>query len=320
MHTSSHSVKVIALIVTYNRKELLQECLDSVLNQTVPVDAILVVDNASTDGTSELFENGKYSEVGNLHYCNIGTNLGGAGGFKFGLEIASAVNCDYVWLMDDDCIPNPTALEKLLESLDHLPEKPSFLASAVYGPEGEPMNVPKLSSRTHSNGYQDWYRYTSFGLVEIERATFVSLLIDVEAIKHVGLPIGSYFIWGDDIEYTNRLAKYHAPGYLCSCSTVVHKRQNARSLNIRNETDPTRLRNYRLFTRNQLVNCKYYRGRWVTFLTMRGRIAECLELLLHNEDSFALGLMRSRSVFLGIMDFILGKYDIEDLGLLLGDD
>ena len=68
---------IAAVVVTYNRKELLCECIEGLLAQTKRVDAIYIIDNASTDGTKEAL--GAYVEAGSIVYVNTGANLGGAG-------------------------------------------------------------------------------------------------------------------------------------------------------------------------------------------------------------------------------------------------
>jgi GT2 family glycosyltransferase len=101
---------VWAVVVTYNRRALLEQCLDALRAQTRPPDRILVVDNASTDGTAE-WVRGQDDVVALL----LDENVGGAGGFHAGMRLAHAGGADWLWLMDDDTIPRPDALERLLE-------------------------------------------------------------------------------------------------------------------------------------------------------------------------------------------------------------
>ena len=55
---------ICAVVVTYNRKELLIECLESLKEQSRTLDAILIIDNASTDGTPEiLLKNGYIDHI-----------------------------------------------------------------------------------------------------------------------------------------------------------------------------------------------------------------------------------------------------------------
>ena len=80
------------IIVTYNRKSLLEECLSCVLRQSVPFFQVCVVDNCSTDGTGEYLDQlaARFKEDGGLEggflVFHLPGNRGGAGGFAFGLE------------------------------------------------------------------------------------------------------------------------------------------------------------------------------------------------------------------------------------------
>ncbi len=107
-------VKICTVIVTYNRYELLKECLDSLLNQTYKTD-ILIVNNASTDGTDIKIKTDGYLKNENIIYKELDKNLGGAGGFSFGVKFALDNNYDYVWLMDDDAEPELNTLEGLIK-------------------------------------------------------------------------------------------------------------------------------------------------------------------------------------------------------------
>ncbi len=91
--------------------------------------------------------------------------------------------------------------------------------------------------RPAKNGYPHWYKYLSEGIVQISRATFVSILVSYDAIKKCGLPCKDYFIWGDDSEYTMRISKYYAPAYFVGASVALHKRFNAKKLDIMMEND-----------------------------------------------------------------------------------
>lgn len=93
---------VAAVVVTYNRKELLKEAIDALLMQSVAEADVLVVDNASTDGTKDYIAD--YIDQGQIIYINTGENLGGAGGFNFGMRKACEAGYKYVWIMDDDAI------------------------------------------------------------------------------------------------------------------------------------------------------------------------------------------------------------------------
>ncbi|WP_160674484.1 MULTISPECIES: glycosyltransferase family 2 protein [Clostridium] len=216
------------VVVTYNRKELLKENISALVNQTCSIDKILVVNNCSTDGTDKLL-NDLSKKYNNLEAYNMEKNIGGAGGFNQGLKIAYASNCDYIWIMDDDTIPEPDALENLLGkvSLNEL-ENWSFLCSNVVWKDNKAclMNIPEV---TH-----DWNYMLKFGLTKLKSTSFVSLLIKRQDIEKVGYPISQFFIWGDDVEYTKRLATL-APGYLVTDSVVTHKMNQNCDVNIVSE-------------------------------------------------------------------------------------
>lgn len=311
-------INVAALVVTYNRKTLLVECLDAILAQEFKPATIVVVDNASTDGTDTLFaEGGQLASIPGLHYFRMAENIGGAGGFKEGIWRCMEVGCDWVWLMDDDCIAQPGTLSELVGALraaGKLGGEVSFLASSVYGLAGEPMNVPWVDTRVTANGYADWYRGLAEGLVEIESATFVSLLINAQAVKSLGLPVGSFFIWGDDSEYTIRLTHYFGPAYLVGKSTVLHKRANAKSLDIQNENDLARIANFHRYYRNNLVMQRYHYGKKRATRLALASCRDALRCLKRGNGGGRVRRARAKAILTGVFEYLGGRYELEDLG------
>ena len=109
-----NSMKIAAIVVTFNRKELLKENIKCLLNQTMKdLFDIIIIDNHSTDDTRS--EINIYIKNKDIIYKDTGSNLGGAGGFQFGIKYAAEHNYDYIWVMDDDCMPTKTALEEFLK-------------------------------------------------------------------------------------------------------------------------------------------------------------------------------------------------------------
>ncbi len=263
MNSQSKNISVHVVVVTYNRKLLLIECLDAILSQSYPVSKIILIDNNSNDGTDKMLEEKGYLANQKIEYKKMNDNLGGAGGFYEGMKLCCNDDFDWLWIMDDDTIPEKHCLEKLLEA-NHLISKNnnggniSFLASAVYGPENEFMNLPEISHKPSENGYPYWYKYLKEGMVSISTATFVSILVCKDAINKCGLPYKEYFIWGDDTEYTRRLTRYYGDAYFVGNSIAIHKRVGAKSLDIKNEENPQRLKMFHYYYRNQLINNKYY--------------------------------------------------------------
>lgn len=208
---------VCAVVVTHNRVAMLAECLAALAAQTRPPDRVLVVDNASTDGTAQ-FVRAQHPEVDLLA---LAQNEGGAGGFHAGLRTAHRQGFDWIWLMDDDTIPSPTALQALLraaeEAADH---EPALLSSRAVWTDGRlhPMNYHGFERRDTGAVIEASER----GLMPLRTATFVSLLVSRRAVDECGLPLCRYFLWSDDIEYTARVLRRRC-GYLVPASVVVHK-------------------------------------------------------------------------------------------------
>ena len=92
--------KVAAVVVTYNRKNLLLENVQSLLGQTFSDVQIIIVDNNSSDGTQDVLQ--QFIERKQILYFNTGANLGGAGGFSYGIRLAVEAGYEYIWVMDDD--------------------------------------------------------------------------------------------------------------------------------------------------------------------------------------------------------------------------
>lgn len=215
-------IKVAALVVTYNRKNLLLENIEALKKQSYRELDIYVIDNASTDGTKEALK--KYIESNSIFYLNTQKNLGGAGGFNYGIKKIAALDYEYIWIMDDDTIPKEDALEKLMEAVSILPKPVGFLASSVLCTDNNfcKMNNPGILRETL---LEDGYTYIQNGICRVEYASFVSILISKKAVMECGLPIKEFFIWKDDYEYTTRISSKY-PCYYVSKSEVIHKIKN----------------------------------------------------------------------------------------------
>ena len=146
--TSAGTTRVVAVVVTWNRRELLAEAVAALRAQSHPLAAIVVVDNASTDGTDVALA----SETG-LDVVRLEQNTGGAGGFAVGIEQALTHDPDLVWLLDDDTIPTPDAARELVGPWRTYAgpdgRRPAVLASKVVWTDGRdhPMNTPATQAR-----------------------------------------------------------------------------------------------------------------------------------------------------------------------------
>lgn len=253
------SAGVWAVVVTWNRWELLERCLTHLAAQTRPCDRILVVDNASDDATGDLLARWK----GRVEVLRLERNTGGAGGFNAGMRAAVEAGAARVWLMDDDVLPAPDALEELLRAETDLAAQgveAAFLCSSVRTPEGHLTNTPEVDLRPNGLGYPAWSERLARGLAPVRQATFVSLLVRRSAVLRHGLPLAPMFVWGDDTEYTLRLTR-ERPGFLVGDSLVTHVRAASGWLSIETEADPRRQGLHRLLTRNVILAKRRHEGR-----------------------------------------------------------
>lgn len=245
------NIKIASVIVTYNRKDLLKKCLEANINQSYKLADIIVVNNASTDGTELLLEQFKNdNKDSNITIYNLGSNLGGAGGFNEGIKCAIKKNYDYYWIMDDDTIPNRDCLEKMVEKIHLVENNLGFLCSNVRFSDGNAciMNTPSVEPI--------WNHNADKGLIELKSASFVSILIRGTVIKEIGLPIKEFFIWGDDTEYTERITK-NFKGYMVIDSIAHHLMKDNKPVNII-EDNPERIERYFYEYRNKFFISKKY--------------------------------------------------------------
>lgn len=217
--------RVVAVVVTWNRRELLEEALTALNGQTLPLERVVVVDNASDDGTPAFLDAVAAADPG-VDVLTLGENTGGAGGFAAGVERALGLRPDLVWLLDDDTIPTPTAAAELVAAWRDYPgaypeQRPAVLASKVVWTDGRdhPMNTPRQKPGASA---AEKRAAAAVGAMPIRSASFVSIMCDAKIMRERGLPIADYFLWNDDFEYSTRLIRKHV-GLYVPASVVVHK-------------------------------------------------------------------------------------------------
>lgn len=224
-------MKIAAVVYTYNRKESLVKCLEALFNQTYPINEIIVVDDATTDGTEQLLEN----KFKNVTHLRLAQESGGAGSVRAGMELAYNKGHDWVWVLDDDAWPADNALEKLVvvmtggkirldtigvlvgrrvwpaDKLD--PTIPETIFEII---KGTPFAGFPISKRELENG-------NSLENVESVNYIFFSgILVSRKAIEVAGLPLKEFFIFWDDIEYSQRLLDNGFSLYQVLTSYIIH--------------------------------------------------------------------------------------------------
>lgn len=238
-------MKIAAVVVTFNRKNLLIECLDSLINQTYPLDAIYIIDNASTDGTPEfLIEKGfinkvlspvnepiedkktiklpAFDKTTEIHYVRMHENTGGAGGFHEGIKRGYEAGYDWLWLMDDDTLPAYDALDNLIDN-DIIFKKDTMALCCKVTDRNGRINLGHRRTvdcyfREHMNSEQDYEK----AIFEINLFSFVGVLLRTNTVRKIGLPFREYFIFFDDTEYSLRLSRLGRI-YVIPKSVVFHE-------------------------------------------------------------------------------------------------
>lgn len=220
--------RVAAVVVTFNRLEKLKRVISAIEAQEYAPEWLVIVDNASTDGTGEYLaalESGLKLDI-----VSLPTNTGGAGGFSAGMAAGYAAGADFVWIMDDDCYPQAGALSKLVSGLasavDELGPEVPFSCSVVQFIDG---NICEMNNPAPT---WDWARLMVKGQnsVMVKSCSFVSVLFPRWVLERYGLPYSEYFIWFDDHEYTLRVTGA-CPGVQVMDSIAVHDMGDNKGVN-----------------------------------------------------------------------------------------
>ncbi len=220
---------VCAVVVTYNRKDMLIECLKALRQQIRPIDALFIIDNNSTDNTEELLkekgyidelppekldipwerefkiENKENNNFLKIFYIRMHRNTGGAGGFYEGSKRGHEKGYDWLWLMDDDGLPDVHCLEELLLH-KHTGD---FLSPFVVDIE----NKKTASFHLRYNGQElknieDAIKASKDSTLDNIASPFNGVLFSSKLLSTIGYPKKDFFIWGDEIEYMFRTRKY----------------------------------------------------------------------------------------------------------------
>ncbi|MBX6320023.1 glycosyltransferase family 2 protein [Pigmentiphaga sp.] len=256
-------MRVCAVVVTYNRKTLLLRCLRALLEQSVPPQEIVVIDNASTDGTRAALEESGLLDRPGFELITLPSNEGGAGGFHHGMAAALARKSDLAWLMDDDGHPAADCLEKLLQAApSHDLWGPVVIDEAQPERLCFPLRMPGSAKVLRSA--ESVREAAAGGLLPGVVMPFNGVLVRRELVERIGLPRKEFFIWGDDIEYVMRASRAGARIATVAQAQFFHPRQDELGapmffglLHFNNTRSA--LKHYCL-CRNNTVNLLTYRG------------------------------------------------------------
>ena len=194
--------KITAVVVTFNRLNLLQRVIASLQKQSVHIHDIIIVNNGSTDGTKEWLD--KQNTLHIIHQENVG----GSGGFYRGIQEASKTECDWIWCMDDDVFPSEHCLENLLiyASKDNkigiaCPHR--LMSGKTFTGEAKTLNLSNPFKDMHDNGLMP-EDVEANETVDIVGMAFEGPLIKKEVVEKIGLPNKELFILYDDTDYSYR--------------------------------------------------------------------------------------------------------------------
>lgn len=210
------SASLAVLVVTHNRKDLLRRCLRAIASQTMPPNRIFVVDNASTDGTSEMLVQESGNSLPLLEVLLLPENTGGAGGFSAGLAQAASSGADWIWLMDDDAVPHIDALERLMEQASD--PRNLYGSAAVSGNRLAWPMLPVGGRATDEINSSEQLVVTQ----DVHFIPFLGLLVSATMIARIGVPDAGFFIAADDVDYCLRARHCGARIILVGDSRIEH--------------------------------------------------------------------------------------------------
>ena len=199
-------IKYAVVITTHNREQLLRECVEHVQHQTIPPDKIIIVNNASTDGT------GRYLKTLSEQYKTIDVidllvNTGGAGGFAVGIERAAETAAAWVLVIDDDAIIAIDYMEQIFAAAQQNAMYQAFAGAVTVNGQIDTCHRRNLTGigLLSKNCKEEVYEQSCFAC---DIASFCGMVVDLSLVRQIGLPHAEYFIWYDDTEYSLRIHNY----------------------------------------------------------------------------------------------------------------
>ncbi|HEY0789633.1 MAG TPA: glycosyltransferase [Chthoniobacterales bacterium] len=296
---SSWVGKIGALVLTYNRKDVLSECLRAIMAQVEPVDEVIVLDNGSTDGTSEFLQSSGLLNDFPITLYRVSENLGPSGGVSVLFRLFKERGCDWLWYLDDDTIAGPDALKELkaayLTNFSRL-EEVGFLKSMVVSADGSPNGLPEADLRAAPGYSPSWADRLAGGLVKVRWSTFNSILVPRTTLAEVGTVRPDFYFAGEDIDFTFRVTDV-LPGYLVGRSRVTHLCAESGRFSSLLEKRPERISMGAYYYRNNL----YFRYNYYSLGRTLLYVGKCLY-----EAFLALGvrtypLRRSAAILRGLL-------------------
>lgn len=197
---------ITAIIVTFNRLELFKQVLERVQNQSFRVGKIIVVNNGSSDGTTEWLATQNSITVINQE------NVGSSGGQLTGIKTAFELGAEWIWTMDDDVAPRLNCLEEFIANIENEQSIVGAKKIVIQDNSIPQCDTMKLNLSNPFKGI--WKELIpneklaeTQGVVAVESLTFECVMFNRKLVEKVGLPAFNFFIYGDDTEYFIRAYK-----------------------------------------------------------------------------------------------------------------
>lgn len=287
------------VIVTYNRFELLQECIECVYKQTKCFTDVVIVDNACTDGTSKWLDALTY---GNIHIIHEETNGGGAKGFSDGVKyVHDNLDADWLLLIDDDAMLANNYIEEIAKATTLYPDCKAFSGSVVTDGKIDVTHRKRVGGTLT-------FKITPVSLSEYEQESFVydlcsfcGLTFSTSLIDKIGLPKAEYFIWYDDTEYSLRIRK-HTEIINLNSTSINHKTKIATSTNAINWRGYYGIRNSGDVIRNHGTFLQY-----INFIIIR-RVSQSLNRIMSLISNNSLYKLKYELYRDAIDDLIANKF------------
>ncbi len=262
-------MRVLAHITTFNEAEFVDQALSALRRQTRRPDAIVIVDNGSTDGTVDR----QFPE--DVVVIRNSEDLGASGAIRMGFSYASEHGFDWTWVFDVDSVPEPDALENLLAFFEQMApskrEQVCFLACRLAGGNAAGHKPIVLTE----SGFE--YAATDVGASFCSCDCYIwsGSLFRMPAVTRIGLPSADYFMDLAELEYGYRARRLGLTGYIVDNSVLHHDVGRAPGVTAKMwrwgplsikliEMSPLRcyyhIRNLIYFWLHQ---CRPYRPRWV---------------------------------------------------------
>ena len=260
--------KVCAVVLSFNRSELLTKCVESVLNQEKIKCDVLIIDNGEDEEVGKIYAD---SSVERVRYIRPEKNCGCAGGFNLGIRTAIELGYKYIWTLDDDVIPYKNTLSELAEAGEELSGDWGILSSVAYWNDGSlcKANIQKKGLFTFLNK-NDYDR----DRIPVKMVSWASMLINSKAVYEVGLPISEYFIYSDDYEFSSRVSS-RFPVYVIPQSKVAHEMKSNKKANIVH-SEGERLDRFNYLYRNDVHFYKRFELKGTIYI-----FAKCIVTLLY---------------------------------------